>query len=191
MATSGPSTPTRSTSYSSVPAPAPTSRNNPISLRIYKAIGTSFDDPASRQALEIASGLYSGKGKAKEIDHGEYDVVDGEDEADDIAVRRAGKGESAAMARKWLKRDIEGRMASSSQKFLEAFGEVDKVCLGGWVSSVADAKKLDVLREHMQEMQVRCDQVQSELDQANSGTKYLLERADGLRSQRSVFADPT
>lgn len=35
-------------------------------------------------------------------------------------------------------------------------------------------------------MQVRCDQVQSELDQANSGTKYLLERADGLQSQRFV-----
>ena len=38
----------------------------------------------------------------------------------------------------------------------------------------------------MQEMQIRCDQVQAELDQANSGTKYLLERADGLRSQRSA-----
>lgn len=38
----------------------------------------------------------------------------------------------------------------------------------------------------MQEMQVRCDQVQSELDQANSGTKFLLERADVLRSQRYV-----
>jgi len=38
----------------------------------------------------------------------------------------------------------------------------------------------------MQEMQIRCDQVQAELDQANSGTKYLLERADGLRSQRSL-----
>ena len=40
----------------------------------------------------------------------------------------------------------------------------------------------------MQEMQIRCDQVQAELDQANSGTKYLLERADGLRSQRSAIA---
>lgn len=127
MSASGPSTPPRSSSYSSMaPAPAPTSRNNPISLRIYKAIGTSFDDPASRQALEIASGLYSGKGKAKEVDHGEYDL-DGEDDNDGMAVRRAGKGESAAIARKWLKRDIEGRLATSSQKFLEAFGEVDKV----------------------------------------------------------------
>lgn len=37
----------------------------------------------------------------------------------------------------------------------------------------------------MLDMQSRCDQVQAELDQANSGTKYLLERADGLRSQRA------
>lgn len=51
-------------------------------------------------------------------------------------------------------------------------------------SLIHDQQKLNVLREHMQEMQIRCDQVQAELDQANSGTKYLLERADGLRSQR-------
>lgn len=121
--TAGPSTPPRSLSYSSVaPTPAPSSRNNPISLRIYKAISTSFDDPASRQALEIASTLYSGKGKSKEIDLSD-------DQSDDEYVRRAGKGESAAMARKWLKRDVDGRLASSSQKFLQAFGDVDKVSL--------------------------------------------------------------
>ena len=124
----GPSTPPRSMSYSSsspAPAPAPTSRNNPISLRIYKAIGTSFDDPASRQALDIAATLYSGKGKARELEHD--DGANGAEEADESSYRRAGKGESAAMARKHLKRDIEGRLASSSQRFLEAFGEVDKV----------------------------------------------------------------
>jgi len=36
----------------------------------------------------------------------------------------------------------------------------------------------------MRDMQVRCDQIQAELDHANSGTKHLLERADGLQSQR-------
>ena len=41
-----------------------------------------------------------------------------------------------------------------------------------------------VLRSHMEEMQLRCDQVQAELDQANKGTRHLLERADGLRVQR-------
>lgn len=112
---------------STAPAPIPTSRNNPISLRIYKAIGTTFDDPASRQALEIASSLYSGKGKSRELDHIETDEGNDVVEAEGGTSRRAGKGESAALARKWLKRDVESRLASSSQRFLQAFGEVDKV----------------------------------------------------------------
>ncbi|WOO80503.1 Conserved oligomeric Golgi complex subunit 6 [Vanrija pseudolonga] len=161
---STPSGGSTSASGSSTPVPA-ASRNNPISLRIYKAIGTSFDDRGSREALEIASGFYASskaKGKAK--------AEDGGDEAA-APIRRTLRGQSAATARRNLKRDVEARLAGGSQHFLEAFGEVDK--------------KLDVLREHMLEMQSRCDQVQAELDQANSGTKYLLERADGLRSQRS------
>lgn len=156
---------TSGASGSSTPVPA-ASRNNPISLRIYKAIGTSFDDRGSREALEIASGFYASskaKGKAKAEDGGSEDAA---------PIRRTLRGQSAATARRNLKRDVEARLAGGSQHFLEAFGEVDK--------------KLDVLREHMLEMQSRCDQVQAELDQANSGTKYLLERADGLRSQRWV-----
>ena len=92
------------------------------------------------------------------------------------------------MARKWLKRDIEAKLAGGSQKFLEAFGEVDKVSADRHPVMLVDYlyQKLDVLREHMKDMQVRCDQVQTELDQANGGTRYLLERADGLRSQRFV-----
>jgi hypothetical protein len=38
----------------------------------------------------------------------------------------------------------------------------------------------------MLEMQSRCDQVEAELEQANSGTNHLLERAEGLRAQRYV-----
>ncbi|OCF45140.1 hypothetical protein I317_00942 [Kwoniella heveanensis CBS 569] len=179
--------PSRSLSLSlSAPAPLPSSRNNPISLRIYKAIGTSFDDPSSREALEIASSFYApssstpdkGKGKAGYglADGGDGGgSIDGQSSSRDgeigLPQRRTLKGQSAATARKWLKRDVEGTLAGGSQKFLEAFGEVDQ--------------KLEVLREYMREMQVRCDQVQAELDQANSGTKYLLERADGLRSQRA------
>ncbi|OXG10479.1 hypothetical protein C366_06721 [Cryptococcus neoformans Tu401-1] len=151
------------------PAP-PATRTNPISLRIYKAIGTSFDDVSSREALEIASGMYGpeepkGKGKAQSG----YEAIEEDD--DTLPRRRTLKGQSAAIGRKYLKQDIETSLATGSAKFLEAFAEVDK--------------KLNVLREHMQEMQVRCDQVQSELDQANSGTKFLLERADVLRSQRA------
>lgn len=148
----------RTLSGPSTPAPA-ASRNNPISLRIYKAIATNFDDRSSREALEIASSFYSSKGKAKAAEKDE-----------ELPIRRTLRGQAASNARRHLKRDVEARLADGAQRFLEAFGEVDK--------------KLDVLREHMLDMESRCDQVQAELDQANSGTKYLLERADGLRSQR-------
>jgi hypothetical protein len=37
-------------------------------------------------------------------------------------------GESAARARKNLRRDMENQLAEGSRKFLEALGEVDAVC---------------------------------------------------------------
>jgi hypothetical protein len=123
-------------------------RNNPISLRIYKATSTTFDDPSSREALEIASSFYSssssekGKSKAYTID------VDGEDDDDILSVNGNGKvrrtlirGEAASLARKGLKRDIEARLAGGSQRFLEAFGEVDKV--GQWVLRLKKTAKVE------------------------------------------------
>jgi len=104
--------PPLSTPPLSTPAPA-ASRNNPVQLRIYKAIGTSFDDRASREALEIASSFYSSKPTDSEAPAPEF--------------RRTLRGQSAATARKNLKRDVEARLAGGSQRFLEAFGEVDKV----------------------------------------------------------------
>ncbi len=131
--------PTRSLSLSQptyTPPRVPSTRHNPISLRIYKAIGTSFDDPGSREALEIASSFYapSVKGKEKAEDH----------EDDGLPEGRSLKGQTAAMARKHLRRDVEGRLAGGSRKFLEAFGEVDKVSR---VSSFYDERKRYVLRE--------------------------------------------
>lgn len=116
------------------PVPAP-SRNNPISLRIYKAISTNFDDKASRDALEIASGFYAkrDKGKAKAGPSPSPDSGDGggggdgNDDDELVPRRRTLKGQSAAAARRNLKRDVEARMAGGSQRFLDAFGEVDKV----------------------------------------------------------------
>ena len=115
----------------STPIPASTSRNNPLSLRIYKAIGTTFDDRGSREALELASSLYAGKGKAR-ADSSDTEVPNGHAAQDGLdeewgLQRRAAKGESAAMARKWLKRDVESKMAEGSLRFLDAFGELDKV----------------------------------------------------------------
>jgi hypothetical protein len=129
-------------SGSGAPMPAG-GRSNPISLRIYKALGTSFDDAGSREALEIASSFYDpsswgieakGKGKA---DHGELRpsrLVD-RDELPRRTLRTSagmqgqgpGQTSAAALARRHLKRDVEQKLAGGSQKFLEAFGEVDKV----------------------------------------------------------------
>ena len=113
-----PLTPDRSYAYSNA-VPTQSSRHNSISLRIYKAIGTSFDDPGSREALEIASSFYAPSLKGKERAEG----VDDED----IPERRTLKGQTAAMARKHLKRDVEARLAGGSRRFLQAFGEVDQV----------------------------------------------------------------
>lgn len=47
-------------------------------------------------------------------------------------------------------------------------------------------QKLSMLQSHLDAMHVCCDEVQSELDRANKGTRYLLEHAEGLRQQRFV-----
>ena len=108
------------------PVPAP-SRNNPISLRIYKAISTNFDDAASREALEVASGFYAKRDKGKSKASPDLSVSLADDDEDLVPRRRTLKGQSAAAARRNLKRDVEARMAGGSQRFLDAFGEVDKV----------------------------------------------------------------
>lgn len=133
LSQSGPSSLTSQSSMSS--------RNNPISLRIYKAIGTTFDDPGSREALEIVSSFYAhvpGKGKEKAVSPDSIangqdvfgsvpEEADGGEEGEVVPRRRTLKGQSAAMARKHLKRDVERKLAEGSQRFLTAFGEVDKV----------------------------------------------------------------
>jgi hypothetical protein len=62
-------------SESTKPAPrttTPTTRTNPISLRLWKIISTSanggFDDPASKEALEIISERYCGAGITRSLD---------------------------------------------------------------------------------------------------------------------------
>jgi hypothetical protein len=149
--TSSPPLPTRSLSQSGPSSsfvPLSASRNNPISLRIYKALGTSFDDPSSREALEIASRFYSqqdskaskGKGRAEQDGieatpngtappESQASTSDADEEQDGLVTprRRTLRGQTAMTARKYLKRDVERKLAGGSQKFLQAFGEVDKV----------------------------------------------------------------
>lgn len=146
MTSSPPPSPARTLSQSgpssSMGRPSISSRNNPIQLRIYKAIGTTFEDPGSREALEIVSSFYAPSTtlKGKERAQDSQDVFGGggqstrrdddeEEEEDIFSRRRTLKGQSAAMARKHLKRDVERKLADGSHKFLKAFGEVDKVSL--------------------------------------------------------------
>src|SRR5882762_4402342 len=123
-----------------------TQPRNPISLRLYKVLGTNFNDDATREALRTLSDLYvspvptTGSLKGKEVHH-DIDEPEDDDAEDDalgkssVAVtdRDGGgfvesvPGESAARARKSLRRDMENKLAEGSRQFLKAFGEVDQV----------------------------------------------------------------
>ncbi|CEQ42063.1 SPOSA6832_03834, partial [Sporobolomyces salmonicolor] len=83
-----------------------------------------------------------------------------------------GRAIGSALKRGGLRKEIDGRMAQGSKEFLEAFSEVND--------------KLSMLQSHLDAMHVCCDEVQTELDKANQGTRYLLEHAEGLRQQRFV-----
>ncbi len=83
---------------------------NPISLRLWKMIGsTSFDDPSSREALQTVSDYYTQDRKRRR-----YDL-------------QSEGGAAALAARRGFKRDLETQLSQGSTRFLEAFGEVDEV----------------------------------------------------------------
>jgi hypothetical protein len=116
-------------------SPSPLARN-PVSLRLYKVLGASFDDEATREALSTLSELYSPSGSpalrptAKQDDTGPGEI----DETDMARIRDvpgflqgAAPGDTAAKARKHLRRDIESKLEEGSLKFLTAFGSVDQV----------------------------------------------------------------
>ena len=127
----------------------PNSRN-PISLRLYKALSSSFQDSASREALETLSAFYAPPQDALPVHlnghaplklHGQDAESDEEDddEVPSLALRPqsatrwhdpqviGGDITVAENARKNLRRDVEMQLAESSAKFLQAFGQVDQV----------------------------------------------------------------
>ncbi|KAI5479514.1 component of oligomeric golgi complex 6 [Pseudohyphozyma bogoriensis] len=81
-------------------------------------------------------------------------------------------GIGAALKRGGLRKEVDGRMAEGSREFLEAFSKVND--------------KLSMLQSHLDAMHVCCDEVQTQLEKANTGTRYLLEHAEGLRQQRAT-----
>ncbi|KAI0318919.1 oligomeric complex COG6 [Amylostereum chailletii] len=163
-------------------SPVPLARN-PVALRLYKVLGATFDDEATKEALITLSDLYSippssikGKEVRREPDE---EVEDDASRVREVNGRTEGAlsfldgpppGETAAKARKNLRRDIETKLADGSQKFLKAFGEVDQ--------------KLDSLQEHISAMRLRCDEAQTQLKSTNQACRSLLDRAESLREER-------
>ncbi|KAJ7356948.1 oligomeric complex COG6, partial [Mycena albidolilacea] len=155
-----------------------TQSRNPISLRLYKVLGTNFDDDATREALQTLSELYAtsstlkGKEILRNVEEDEVEeewakpsgLVAGE------LLTEAVPGESAARARKNLRRDMERKLAEGSHQFLEAFGEVDQ--------------KLEELQRHVAAMHASCDEAETQLRLTNEASSMLLERAGSLSEER-------
>jgi hypothetical protein len=101
---------------------------NPVSLRLYKVLGTNFNDEATREALETLSLLYanqpSRKGKEPGREQDDDQVVE-----EQAVEAESVPGEIAARARKNLRRDMDRKLAEGSRQFLNALGEVDQVCV--------------------------------------------------------------
>jgi aspartate ammonia-lyase len=69
-----------------------------------------------------------------------------------------------------LRRAVDLQLAQGAQAFLDAFGQVNA--------------QLDQLQSHLNAMNLCCKDISSKLESANTGTKHLLEQADGLRQQK-------
>ncbi|KAK7064568.1 E3 ubiquitin-protein ligase PEP5 [Favolaschia claudopus] len=158
-----------------------TQSRNPISLRLYKVLGTNFDDEATKEALQTLSELYAtttsasqGKEVARNLEENEL-----EDEwtkpsgaAVEELLAETVPGESAARARKNLRRDMERKLAEGSHQFLKAFGEVDQ--------------KLEELQQHIAAMHASCDEAETQLKLTNDASATVLERAGSLSEERQV-----
>ncbi|EIN07029.1 oligomeric complex COG6 [Punctularia strigosozonata HHB-11173 SS5] len=161
-----------------------TPARNPVSQRLYRILGSSFDDPASREALVTLSDFYtptnsSGSGsKNSEEDDDDWDDDEFLDDAvghtNTASAAERPTGGVASNARKYMRRDVEQKLAESSKHFLEAFGTVNQ--------------QLDVLQEHIRAMRAQCDGAEQQLEGANDACKSLLERAGSLREQRQAIA---
>lgn len=108
-----------------------TQGRNPVSLRLYKVLGSNYEDDATREALRTLSELYVVPGPSKIRDYPSTEVQEMDDFEENPSVHTAIEsvpGESAARARRNLRRDMENQLTEGSKQFLKAFGEVDQVC---------------------------------------------------------------
>ncbi|GAA5868756.1 hypothetical protein JCM8547_005368 [Rhodosporidiobolus lusitaniae] len=140
------------------PSLASSSSRNPLTLKVQRLLSANLEDNGTRAALDTL-------GELERRDDGTEGVT---------GTAGPGAGGRGALKRGGLRKEVDGKMAEGSREFLEAFSEVND--------------KLSMLQSHLDAMHVCCDEVQTELDKANQGTRYLLEHAEGLRQQRSTTA---
>ncbi|KAG6845272.1 hypothetical protein H0H87_011681 [Tephrocybe sp. NHM501043] len=161
------------------PSSAPQSRN-PISVRLYKVLGSNIEDDATQEALQTLSDLYIAPNVTVRNEKGSLTIQEdaefGEQEqgsARAVPLTEAVPGELAANARRHMRRDLENKLARGSEQFLKAFGEVDQ--------------KLDELQQHISDMQSSCDEAERQLHLTTNSSKTLLERAGNLREERQAI----
>lgn len=115
---------------------------NPTSLRIYKILGTSFNDPGTQDALRTVSELYAPEAlaarssKEASTDATEDSPLQPHHEPPSLSSRvnstsqdlTHGIEDIAAAARQNLRKDTEKRLTDTSRKYLTALGEINAVC---------------------------------------------------------------
>ncbi|KAF8662717.1 hypothetical protein AX16_001159 [Volvariella volvacea WC 439] len=148
---------------------------NPVSLRLYKVLGTNFTDDATKEALETLSELYALPKHASlpaQVDQADDDLEG--DALEDSHVRERNMepvtSEIAVRARRNLRRDMEYKLAQGSHQFMQALEEVDQ--------------KLDEIEKFVVAMKVSCVEAEAQLELTNEASKGLLERAGHLREER-------
>lgn len=121
------------------------SSKNPLSLRLFKVLGARYDDPTTREALEILSDIYAPTSSSGKVEMKRSKVKDaGSDDSDEeqpvssfasMSVMDKGQtfDDSAARARRSLRKDMENKLAQSSKMFLAAFSEVNQVGMSPFV----------------------------------------------------------
>ncbi|KAG9308405.1 oligomeric complex COG6 [Chiua virens] len=159
------------------------SARNPVTLRLRKILGTTFTDPATTEAFQTLSQLYSTSVACVPYTDSTERSIDDEDDWSDLDSEGTASGdngsrqaditnETAARARKNLQRDLENKLAEGSQHFLEAFGEVDQ--------------KLDDLQRIVAEMRQHCDDAEAQLKLTEEASRSLLEQAESLKTERQA-----
>ncbi|KAI6030195.1 oligomeric complex COG6 [Pisolithus marmoratus] len=102
---------------------------NPITHRLRKILATSFTDPATIEALQTLSRVYSTPQPDTAVDTADSSNDDCSESDEDTEQQHPQDDvidETAARARKNLQCDFENKLVEESEHFLLAFGEVNK-----------------------------------------------------------------